>query len=117
MQNKYLKDAKTIASMIKKYFGTKVSLVTPEISDDDVPWYRVSFVLYRTFKFNYEYEKGYFSLLSASNDKSGVIIQFSDDNIRKFDNRSPDETIVMENLKILDEEVRLRLPDKFLKQF
>jgi hypothetical protein len=44
-------------------------------------------------------------------------LQFSDENRVKFDNKNSDESIIIGNLELLDIEVRLRLPDKFLALF
>lgn len=118
MQNIYIEDAIYLATIIEKYFKNKVSLITPKIEkNNNYPYYSVSFVLYRTYHFIYEYERGYYSIRSGNTDKKGIFIQFSDENRKKINNKDFDETIVKNNLRILDSEIRLRLPDKFLVEF
>lgn len=118
MQNDYLDDAVNLAKIIEKYFDKKVSIVTPVIdTNKKFPWYCVKFVLYRTYRIVYEYERGYFSVFSANQDTSGLCILFSNENKEKFDNQKSDEATIISNLKLLDSEIRLRLPDKFLSTF
>lgn len=116
MQDKYLKEATYISAVIEDYFGNKVSQITPGIdSGYGYPWFKVEFVMYRTYRFCYEYEKGYYSIVSAND--SGIYIEFSENNKSKFNNKSNKRSIIIKNLSLLDEEVRLRLPEKFLKLF
>lgn len=118
LQNDYLDDAVFLATIIEKYFKNKVSIVTPAIdTNKEFPWYCVKFVLYRTHRIVYEYERGYFSMFSADPDTSGICILFSEENKSKFNNQKSDESTIIENLKMLDSEIRLRLPDKFLTLF
>lgn len=116
--NDYLENAETLAGIIERYFVNRVSLVTPGIdSKKAYPWFCVKFVLYRTYRFVYEYERGYYSIFSANVDRSGLCILFNEENKEKFNGLNSDEPTVIENLKLLEYEVRLRLPDKFLIQF
>lgn len=118
LQDNYLDDAVFLANTIEKYFGKKVSIVTPTIdTNKQFPWYGVSFVLYRTYRIVYEYERGYFSVFSANQDISGICILFSEQMKSKFNNQNSDEPTIIENLKMVDAEIRLRLPDKFLTLF
>jgi len=113
----YLETACTLSSIIEEHYGNKVSIVTPEIGEGDYPWYRVNFLLYRTYEFSYEYERGFYSIYSTKQETSGLCILFSDSNSEKFDNTNFEKSNIKENLMLLDEEIRLRLPDKFLSQF
>jgi hypothetical protein len=118
LQNDYLNNALYLSSIIEKHFDKKASLVTPEINaEKNYPWFRVSFVLYRTYQFCYEFERGYYSIYSANQEMSGICILFNDSNKKRFNNKNFDESTILENLKLLDNEIRLRLPDKFLIQF
>lgn len=118
LQSDYLSDAMNLASIIENYFGKKVSHVTPKVnSKNQFPWFSVSFLMYRTYLITYEYERGYYSIFSTNQETSGISIQFSVENKRRFKDQNSDESTIIENLKLLDSEVRLRLPDKFLSMF
>lgn len=118
LHNDYSSEAKYLSKIIESYFGNKVSIVTPTVdSKKKYPWYSVSFVLYRTYEIFYEYERGFFSIHFPNQDKSGICILMSEANRQKFNNQESNESVIIENLKLIDNEIRLRLPDKFLTQF
>ncbi len=113
-----LKKAKKLEKIIEGYFKNKVSSLTPCI-DDRIPfeWYSVTFVAYRTFHLMYEVERGRGNVFLWKG--AGLCINFSEENRNAFEHKHEkvSEEFVVKNLQILDEELRLRLPDKFLAQF
>jgi hypothetical protein len=118
MTENYLDKAMFLSSIIEKHFKNKVDLVTPAINSKfDYPWFAVNFVLYRTYNFVYEYERGYYSIFSGNQESSGITILFSNEYKKNFNNQSIDKSVISSNLELLDHEIRLRLPDKFLSLF
>ncbi len=118
LQNEYIQKADELSEIIEKFFGKKVRNVTPCVAENSgFPWFKVTFVMYRSYKIAYEYERGYFSIYLDQGCSSGLVLNFSKENRQKIDSKNSDKKAIEHNLKILDEELRLRLPDKFLAQF
>ncbi len=109
---------KEIIKIIKAYFGNKISNITIEPLNPDFPDNKVgieySCILYKTFYVKFYVLRG-FDFKIMKSDSIGITLS----NITPFEkiNFSIENETIQKVLKILDEHLKLQLPDKYLKHY
>ena len=101
--------AQFIIHLLISYFGEKVTnFVIDRLSDDPYMEFSIRFEAYKYFNLIFNYDRGHFGC-AISHGGYGISLDKSQ---RFFDEADPDIF-----LKELQEQLELRIPDKFLEHY
>ena len=109
MQNNAEKIAIEIINKLKDYFGNRIDgFSVYNILDEPYTMFSVKFIIYNYFSIIFNYDRDRFGCC-ISNGAEGIVL----DNSQKW----YDEADMNIFLKELEEQIELRIPDKFLKHY